>query len=106
MIMQQLPTRIFRVNHLGGFILLQNTESLEWVVANNSNVQVVEKPSIQQAYVEACNQHVGDEWERNTYSQSLLPRFEDVLRAPYYAHGFVAQIRRFFATVHKLAGKL
>lgn len=102
-ITQQVPTRFFRVNHIGGFTLLQNTESLEWVVANNSNVQVVETPSIEQAYAEACNQHVGDEWERNPYQQPLLPRFEDVLRAPYYAPGFVAQIPsgRFFATVHR-----
>lgn len=100
---QQIPTRIFRVNHLGGFTLLQNTESLEWVVSNNSNVLVVETPSIKQAYVEACNQHVGDEWKRKPYQQPLLPRFEDVLRAPYYAPGFVAQIPsiRFFATVHR-----
>ena len=41
-------------------------------------------------------------WARNPYQQPLLPRFEDVLRAAYYAPRFVAQIysSKFFATVH------
>lgn len=101
-ITQQVPTRSFCVNHLGGFTLLGNTESLNWTIANNSNVQVVEEPSLDRAYVRGCDQYVRDEWARNPYQQPLLPRFEDVLRAPYYAPGFVAQIpsSRFFATVH------
>lgn len=99
---QQIPTRIFRVNHLGGFTLLQNTEFLEWVVTNNSNVQVVEEPNLDRAYVCSCNRYVQDEWEQNPYQQPLLPRFEDVIRSPYYAPRFVAQTpsSRFFATVH------
>ena len=102
-ITQQVPTRSFCVNHLGGFTLLGNTESLNWTIANNSNVQVVEEPSLDRAYVRGCDQYVRDEWARNPYQQPLLPRFEDVLRAPYYAPGFVAQIPsiRFFATVHR-----
>ena len=100
---QQIPTRSFCVNHLGGFTLLSNTESLSWTISNNSNVQVVEEPSLDRAYVRGCDQYVRDEWARNPYQQPLLPRFEDVLRAPYYAPGFVAQIpsSRFFATVHR-----
>lgn len=102
-LMQQIPMRSFCVNHLGGFTLLGNTESLNWTIANNSNVQVVEEPSLDCAYVRGCDQYVRDEWARNPYQQPLLPRFEDVLRAPYYAPGFVAQIPsiRFFATVHR-----
>jgi len=101
-LMQQIPMRSFCVNHLGGFTLLGNTESLNWTIANNSNVQVVEEPSLDRAYVRGCDQYVRDEWARNPYQQPLLPRFEDVLRAPYYAPGFVAQIPsiRFFATIH------
>lgn len=100
---QQIPSRSFCVNHLGDFTLLGNTESLGWVIANNGNVQVVETPSIQQAYVEACNRHVGDEWARNPYQQTILPKFADAIRAPFYAPGFVAQIpyNRFFATIHR-----
>lgn len=100
---QQISTRSFCVNHLGGFTLLGNTESLSWTIANNSNVQVVEEPSLDRAYVRGCDQYVRDEWEKNPYHQPILPQFADALRAPYYAPGFVAQIpsSRFFATVHR-----
>ena len=100
---QQIPTRSFCVNHLGGFTLLGNTESLSWTISNNSGVQVVEKPSLDRAYVRGCDQYVRDEWKKNPYHQPILPQFADVLRAPYYAPGFVAQIpsSRFFATVHR-----
>lgn len=100
---QQIPSRSFCINHLGGFTLLGNTESLSWTIANNSNVQVVEETSLDRAYVRGCDQYVRDEWARNPYHQPLLPRFEDVLRAPYYAPRFVVQIpsSRFFATIHR-----
>ena len=100
---QQIPTRSFCVNHLGGFALANSTEPLQWLISNNSGVQVVEEPSLDRAYVRGCDQYVRDEWARNPYQQPLLPRFEDVLRASYYAPGFVAQIpsSRFFATVHR-----
>lgn len=100
---QQIPSRSFCVNHQGGFTLLGNTQSLNWVVTNNSNVQVIEEPSLDLAYVRGCDQYVRDEWARNPYRQPLLPRFEDVIRAPFYAPGFVAQVpsSRFFATVHR-----
>ena len=100
---QQISTRSFCVNHLGGFTLLGNTESLSWTIANNSNVQVVEEPSLDRAYVRGCDQYVRDEWEKNPYHQPILPQFADALRAPYYAPGFIAQIpsSRFFATVHR-----
>ena len=99
---QQIPTRSFCVNHLGGFTLLSNTESLSWTISNNSNVQVVEEPSLDRAYVRGCDQYVRDEWEKNPYHQPILPQFADALRVPYYAPGFVAQIpsSRFFATIH------
>ena len=102
-LMQQIPMRSFCVNHLGGFTLLSNTESLSWTISNNSGVQVVEEPSLDRAYVRGCDQYVRDEWARNPYQQPLVPRFEDVIRSPYYAPGFVAQIpsSRFFATVHR-----
>ena len=100
---QQISTRSFCVNHLGGVTLLGNTESLSWTIANNSNVQVVEEPSLDRAYVRGCDQYVRDEWEKNPYHQPILPQFADALRAPYYAPGFIAQIpsSRFFATVHR-----
>ena len=100
---QQISTRSFCVSHLGGFTLLGNTESLSWTITNNSNVQVVEEPSLDRAYVRGCDQYVRDEWEKNPYHQPILPQFADALRAPYYAPGFVAQIpsSRFFATVHR-----
>lgn len=99
---QQIPSRSFCVSHLGGFTLLRNTELLSWTIANNSNVQIVEEPSLDRAYVRGCDQYVRDEWEKNPYQQPILPQFADALRSPYYAPGFVAQIpsSRFFATVH------
>ena len=100
---QQIPSRSFCVSHLGGFTLLGNTELLSWTIANNSNVQIVEEPSLDRAYVRGCDQYVRDEWEKNPYQQPILPQFADALRSPYYAPGFVAQIpsSRFFATVHR-----
>ena len=98
---QQMPSRSFCVNYLGGFTLLGNTELLACTIANNSNVQIVEEPSLDRAYVRGCDQYVRDEWARNPYQQPILPQFADAIRAPYYAPGFVAQIpaHRFFATV-------
>ena len=101
--LQQITPRAFRINYNGGFALANSTEPLQWLIENNSGVHVVETPNIEQAYIEACNQFVRDEWTRNPYHQPLLPRFEDVIRTPYHVPGFVAQIpaRRFFATVHR-----
>lgn len=100
---RQILRRILRVNHRGGFALLQNTELLSWMLENNSDIQIVEEPSLEIAYVRACDQYVRDEWTRNPYRQPLLPRFQDVIQRPYYAPGFVAQISssRFFATFHR-----
>lgn len=99
---QQLPVRNFRVNYNDGFALLQSTELLGWLVENNSGVHVVEVPSPEQAYVEACRQFVQNEWTKNPYKIPILPRFEDVIRSPYHAPRFVVQIPtpRFFATVN------
>lgn len=102
-LIQQIPSRSFCINHLGGFTLLGNTKSLNWTISNNSGVQVVEEPSLDRAYVRGCDQYVRDEWEKNPYHQPILPQFADALRAPYYAPGFVAHIpsSRFFATLHR-----
>ena len=50
---QQIPSRSFCVNYLGGFSLAGNTELLSWLVANNGTVQV-EEPSLDRAYVQKC----------------------------------------------------
>ena len=99
---QQIPVRNFRVNYDGGFALLQNTALLGWIIENNSGVNVVEVPSIEQAYVEACRQFVKKEWAKNPYQNPILPRFEDVIRSPYHASGFVSQIpaHQFFAAIN------
>ena len=99
---QQIPLRAFRVNYNGGFALANSTELLNWFISNNSGIHVVEAPNVEQAYFDACNQHVQDEWTKNPYYQPLLPKFEDVLQSPYHVFGFVAQIlaHRFFATVN------
>lgn len=99
---QQIPSRAFRVNYNGGFALANSTEILTWLISNNSGVHVVEAPNVEQAYFDACNQHVQDEWIKNPYYQPFLPKFEDVLQSPYHVFSFVAQIpaHRFFATVN------
>lgn len=98
---QQIASRAFRVNYNGGFALANNIELLNWFITNNSGVHVVEAPNVEQAYFDACNYFVNDEWTKNPYRQPLLPRFEDVLHSPYHAPNFVAQIpaHRFFATI-------
>ena len=80
---QQIPSRSFCVSHLGGFTLLGNTELLSWTIANNSNVQIVEEPSLDRAYVRGCDQHVRDEWARNPYQQPLLPSYCQDSRMSY-----------------------
>ena len=98
---QQIPVRNFRVNYNGGFALLQSTALLGWLLNNNGGVHVVEAPNVEQAYFDACNQFVREEWTKNPYQQPLLPRFADVIRLPYHTPGFVAQIptHRLFASV-------
>ena len=99
--MQQIPSRTFRINYTGGFALANSTELLTWLIRNNSGVHVDEAPNVEQAYFDACNQFVLDEWRKNPYRQPLLPKFEDVLQSPYHVPGFVNQIptHRFFASV-------
>ncbi|MBR1645367.1 MAG: hypothetical protein IJ685_01190 [Selenomonadaceae bacterium] len=100
---QQIPVRNFRVNYNGGFALLQSTALLGWLLNNNGGVHVVEAPNVEQAYFDACNQFVREEWRKNPYQQPLLPRFADVIRLPYHTPGFVAQIptHRLFASVSR-----
>ena len=100
--MQQIPSRAFRINYTGGFALANSTELLTWLINNNSGIHVVEAANMEQAYFDACNQFVHDEWTKNPYHQPLLPKFEDVLRSPYHVPGSVTQIpaHRFFATVN------
>ena len=99
---QQIPSRAFRINYDGGFALANSTELLTWLINNNIGIHVVEAANMEQAYFDACNQFVRDEWMKNPYVQPIVPKFEDVLRSPYHVPGSVAQIpaHRFFATVN------
>ncbi len=81
---QQIASRAFRINFNDGFALANNAELLTWLINNNSGIHVVEAPNVEQAYFDACNQFVHDEWTKNPYHQPLLPKFEDVLRSPYH----------------------
>lgn len=99
---QQIPSRAFRINYDGGFALANSTELLTWLINNNTGIHVVEAANMEQAYFDACNQFVHDEWMKNPYVQPIVPKFDDVLRSPYHVPGSVAQIPtcRFFATVN------
>lgn len=100
---QQIPTRIFRVNHLGGFAILQNIEPMTWIIENTNIVTVAEVSSVGQAYVDACNQYSRDTWRKNPYTQPIVPKFDDICRTPYQTPGFIAQIstNRFFAIANR-----
>lgn len=98
---QQVSSRTFRINYDGGFALANSTEMLNWLIENNRAVIVVETISIGQAYVDAANQFVHDEWIKNPYQQPILPRLEDLIKLPYRVSSFISQIpsTRFFASV-------
>lgn len=61
---QQIASRAFRINFNDGFALANNAELLTWLINNNSGIHVVEAPNVEQAYFDACNQFVHDEWTK------------------------------------------
>lgn len=100
---QQLPQRSFRVNYRGGFALPNSTETVHWLINNNTEVLVVETVDTYHAYVDACRQFTHDEWSRNPYVQPILPKFVDVLSRPYRLPNIIPKIPacRFFAAAHR-----
>lgn len=100
---QQLPQRNFRVNYRGGFALPNSTETVNWLVDNNTEVLVVETVDTFHAYADACRQFTHDEWARNPYVQPVLPKLMDVLARPYRLPNIIPKIpaRRFFAVAHR-----
>ena len=100
---QPVEPRNIRVQYRGGFALINNFQHLSWSVSNNSDITVVEEPTLEQAYVNACNCYVQEYWKNNPYKQPALPTFEAVLKMPYYEPGFIKNVPsiRFFATINR-----
>ena len=103
LVTQTLPPRNFRVQYRGGFWLTNNTQHLSWSVSNNSDVTVVEEPTLELAYVNACRDYVQEHWKNNPYKQPVLPTFEAVHRMPYHEPGFIKNVPliRYFAVINQ-----
>jgi len=100
---QPIEPRNFRVQYRGGFWLTNNFPNLNWIVSNNSDVTVVEEPTLELAYVNACGCYVHECWKNISYKQPILPTFEAVLKMPYHEPGFIKNVPsiRYFATINQ-----
>ena len=100
---QVFQPRNFSIIYNGGFAMTDRFECSQFLLESNSNVNIVEAPTLETAYVNACEQYVYGYWQRDPYHTPAIPTFEAVLKMPYHEPGFIPNVpyERYFATVHK-----
>ena len=99
---QILTPRCFRIHYSGGFAVTNRLEYLQFLLENNSNVNIVEELTLERAYVNACHQYSQEYWEKHPGYIPALPTFEAILRMPYHEPNFIPTVssERYFATLH------
>ena len=102
-VVQTVKPRNFRIQYREGMAVTNHFEYLPFLLENNSDVTIVEEPTLEVAYVNACTQYVQDFWQRKPYRTPALPTFEDILKMPYHEPGFIPNVPsvRFFAAINQ-----
>ena len=92
-------SKIFVVNFEDGFDITTDLRRIKWVVEHSSNVKIRALNDSWQAYLYGCFNHTEKKLSRLLFVAVRLPRFEDVLKAPFYERIVPARTTRFFALV-------
>ena len=77
-------SKIFVVNFEDGFDITTDLRRIKWVVEHSSNVKIRALNDSWQAYLYGCFNHTEKKLSRLPFVAVRLPRFEDVLKAPFY----------------------
>lgn len=91
--------RFFVVNFEDGFDLTDDFARIKYVIGKFSGVEIREIDEPWQAYCYACFRHTTKKLSRNQFVMPILPKFEDVLNAPFYERMTPVASPRFFALV-------
>ena len=91
--------KFFIVNFEDGFDLTNDLSRIKWVMEQSSDVKIWTLNDSWQAYCFACLHHTKKKLSRLPFVAVSLPRFEDVLKAPFYERLVPARTTRFFALV-------
>lgn len=100
---QILTPRCFCIHYSGGFAVTNRLEYLKFLLENDSKVNIVEAPTLETAYVNACYQYSQEYWKKHHGYIPALPTFEAILKMPYHEPNFIPDVssERYFATIHK-----
>lgn len=100
---QILTPRCFRIHYSGGFAVTNRLEYLQFLLENDSKVNIVEEPTLEKAYGNACYQYSQEYWKKQHGYIPALPTFEAILKMPYHEPNFIPTVssERYFATIHK-----
>lgn len=91
--------KIFVINFESGFDLTDNLSRVKFVVEKFSSIMIQTMEDSWQAYCYACFHHATKKLLRNSFAMPIMPKFEDVLKAPFYDRAVSATTPRFFALI-------
>ena len=91
--------KFFVVNFNDGFDITDRLERVNKVISNFGGVEVhvVDNPWL--AYKHACMRHTAKKFLNNFFAIENLPKFEDVMKTPFYERMVPINSSRFFALV-------
>lgn len=89
--------RFFVINFEDGFDLTDDLTRINFVIRKFSGIEIREIAEPWQAYYYACFRHTTKKLSRNSFIMPILPKFEDVLNAPFYERITPVASPRFFA---------
>ena len=92
-------SKIFVMHFEDGFDITTDLRRIKWVVEQSSDVEIRTREDAWQAYLHACLHHAKKKLSRQPFVAVSLPKFEDVLKAPFYERIVPARTTRFFALV-------
>lgn len=92
-------TKFFVVNFEDGFDFTDDLKRVQYVLEKVSGVEIRMTDDEWRAYQYACCYHTAKKLLRNPFVMPTLPKFEDVLKAPFYERLVPTMAQRFFALV-------
>ena len=91
--------KLFVINFESGFDLTYDLKRVNYVIEKFPNIEIVQIDDSWRAYQFACVRHTRKKLSRNPFSMPIMPKFEDVLRAPFYERIVPVRTPRFFALI-------
>ena len=91
--------KFFVVNFDGGFDITNSLSRVEMVVSKFNGIEIHEANDLWLAYQQACIRYTAKKLSSNTFFMPTLPKFEDVVKAPFYERIIPITGSRFFALI-------